>query len=361
MKGPLPTLIAAGLLTATILSSGAAHALAAPSSHPARNHAHVNVPVLGWYTGGNSESNGTNLATYGQTGMNLVVAPNMNDDAALHTFLGRARNAGIRVLVAPNDGWVVDSNWTALAAFIREFKDDPTVYGWYLFDEPDFNNLPAPQLDRAYQVVKSVDRAHPVAVVFTLGQCRFGRHLDRRYLRGFDLLMCDDYPFYTFVRSHSQSLAAIREFQSTTRHCVYTARHFHKLGPIMVAQGFGNGVKDGPFMFRDPTFAEQKAMFHDAVAAGAKGILYFNDDQADKAVKASVRTIVTGWYRTLPSQYRPHPVPAKPAPAPAQPAPNPSYGVPAKEHNQPAPPPALTDILDWHCPAGRGLSVGCAA
>jgi hypothetical protein len=253
--------------------------------------------VLGWYIGGADEVRPTRLASYERTGMTLVVAPYAESNT-LHTFLDQAHRVGVGVLLAPNGNWIRTGDWPALAAFIGEFQDEPAVAGWYLFDEPDFNNLPATRLIQAYQLVQLLDPSHPIAVVFTLGQCRFGRHLDRRYLQAFDLLMCDDYPFYTFVRSHSQSLAAIREFQDTTRHAVYTARHFHKLGPIMVAQGFGNGVKDGPFWYRDPTYVEQRAMFHDALAAGAKGILYFNDEQADGTVKSDVHAIVSQWYHT---------------------------------------------------------------
>jgi hypothetical protein len=132
-------------------------------------------------------------------------------------------------------------------------------------------------------------------VVFALGGCRFGKGLSRRYLRGFDLLMFDDYPFYTFMRSRGASQAGIREFSSATRHCVNAARRYHKIGPLMVVQGFGHGVADGGLEWRDPSFYEESSVFRDAMKLGAKGILFYADGYADRAVSENVQRIVGRW------------------------------------------------------------------
>jgi hypothetical protein len=268
-----------------------------------------NVPTLGWYTDTTADMTNNNLATYRRSGMSLVVS-----DGAINTltddFLNRALQAGVRVLLEPNNDLVRNGDWADLRAFIAHYRSSPAVYGWYLFDEPDLNGLPAARLAAAYRTVKSVDRHHPVAVIFTTGSCGFGRQLDRGYLKGFDLLMFDDYPFYSFMRSHADSMGGIREFQTATRDCVAAAHRFHKKGPIMVEQSFGNGVHDGPYMFRDPTYTEERAMFADAVKAGARGILFFHDLYADRHMRAAVHSIVSSWYRTIPRRFRPRlPVP----------------------------------------------------
>jgi hypothetical protein len=291
-------------LAFTFLLAGAALHATALASGPAR-HQRPNVPIVGWYTDSSADLTHDPLAGYHKLGMSLVVAAASGNDEQNASFLARAASAGIHVLFEPSGSWIRDGDWTELRAFVERFRDAPALYGWYLFDEPDFNDLPAAQLAKAYRVVKSADGRHPVAVVFSLGACSFGDWLDRGYLKAFDLLMFDEYPFYRSMKGPMASLAGIREFQNATRGCVAAAHRFHKQGPIMVEQGFGNGVHDGPFTYRDPTYAEEKAMFQYAVRAGAPGILFFDDAQADHRMRVEVRSIVSTWRRGIPHRYRP--------------------------------------------------------
>jgi hypothetical protein len=312
MPGRILRLALALLLAAIVL-----HSTAWAAGHAARHAARVhrpNVPVLGWYT----DLTNNSLAAYHRNGMSLVVSGG-GDDAHIESFLNRAAKAGVRVLLLVNGAWTRDGDWTDLRAFIQRYRSSPALYGWYLFDEPDLNGLPAARLAAAYRVVKSVDGRHSIAAIFTTGNCDFGRQLNRGYLNGFDLLMFDDYPFYSFMRSHADSVAGIDEFHIATRDCVAAAHRFHKQGPIMVEQSFGNGFRDGPYMFRDPTYAEEKAMFVGAVKAGVPGILFFHDLYADRHMRAAVHSIVSSWYRTIPLRFRPRlPVPETvPPPAPS--------------------------------------------
>jgi hypothetical protein len=131
-------------------------------------------------------------------------------------------------------------------------------------------------------------------VVFTAGMC--GPHdAYTRYLKGFDLLMYDDYPFYTFIRGRKAADAAINEVGTTAANCVSAAHRYHKLGPIMVLQGFGHGVKDGPFAYRDPAYLEERAMFWDTVQAGVPMIVFWDDGFTDRWVGISVRRVVQQW------------------------------------------------------------------
>jgi hypothetical protein len=231
------------------------------------------------------------LDGYAREGMTLVVRTS-GDGTQLDDFMARAQADGIRVLLQPNANWQ-NGDFAALRAFVLRYRENPALYGWYLADEPDFTGLPPAPMVGAYNLIKSLD-SHPVAAVFTVGMCGLN-DLYTRYLKGFDLLMYDDYPFYTFTHGREGSREAVREVQITARNCVRSARYYHKLGPIMVLQGFGQGVKDGPFSYRDPTYAEEKAMFWNTVHARVKAILFWSDQFADRSVGLRVRRVVVEW------------------------------------------------------------------
>jgi hypothetical protein len=194
----------------------------------------------------------------------------------------------IRLLLQPDPAWIEQGKLDELQAFVRRYRDEPAVYGWYLFDEPDLNQLPPRKLRAAYRAIKALD-SHPVAVIFTTGQCLFGQGaIDPAYVAGFDLLMFDRYPFYTNL----PNVHPLQDELKIDANCVESARVNRKLGPIMVLQGFGKGQRDGPFTWRDPTYQETLCSFRIALAAGAAGVLFYSDRYADASVRHNVDRII---------------------------------------------------------------------
>lgn len=242
----------------------------------------------GWYT---SATSSEYLGDYQQAGMNLMVTSSVGKRRT-HRWLRNALGHGMRVLLEPDSAWIRQANRSQLAAFIRRYRHNPALFGWHLYDEPDFTGLPPEKLVAAYQRVKQLDPRHPVAVDFATGQCRFGPGaIDPRYLPGFDLFIFDRYPFYTNLPGVDplQDIAAI----ATT--CMRTARTYHKLGPILVLQGFGNGTRDGPFVWRDPKYQETLCSVRLVAHAGALGVLFWTDQHADAAVRRNTDTVVHQW------------------------------------------------------------------
>jgi hypothetical protein len=130
-------------------------------------------------------------------------------------------------------------------------------------------------------------------VVFMSGECRFGhRYIDPAFLQGFDILMFDRYPFYLNLTGFDPYADAHR----VAVNCVRSARDHEKSGPIMVLQGFGKGVKDGAFAYRDPTYQESLRNVQAVTSAGVRDILFWNDRNADHRVWTNIERIVTVWH-----------------------------------------------------------------
>ncbi len=242
------------------------------------------VPI-GWYT---SEKTALHrLDAYRRAGVTLMVAY-YADGPYTDRWVRAAGAHHIRMLLQPDPAWITHGTMTKLQAFVRRYRRNPALYGWYLYDEPDRVELPPRKLQAAYQAIKTLDH-HPVAVVFTTGQCLVGQGaIDPGYLAGFDLLMFDRYPFYTNL----PGVRPLEDERAVDANCVRSARTYRKLGPILVLQGFGKGQKDGPFLWRDPTYQETLCSFRLALAAGAQGVLFYSDQYADPYVWHNVQQII---------------------------------------------------------------------
>lgn len=247
------------------------------------------APVLtGWYS---SDQHQTLLATYGQAGARLVEIPDAGF-APTSAYLATAQRYHIRVLLE-----VDGANLTHLQAQIIAYRAQLALYGWYLWDEPEYNGVPASRVIAAYHTVKQLDRRHPVAVIFTTDGCQ----VDPAYYRGVDLVMYDEYPFYA-DNSDTPLSTVLADYRS----CIRLTRQHHKQGPIIVQQAFGNGMHDGPyFTWRDPTEREQQALFDDARALGVPAILFFSDTVADATVwRNTLHVLASSRSSCLPSRSR---------------------------------------------------------
>jgi hypothetical protein len=225
--------------------------LGTPVSEPRPPSAHaVSAIPLGWYT--------TGLHTEEEVRSGMDLAVYLGSDP---TWVERAAAQGVLVIAFPTP------------RFIQRFSGSPDIYAWYLTDEPDHNAITPAQLLHQYRALKRQDPAHPIAVTFTTDSlaCRIAPG----YWRAFDLLMYDEYPFYT-DSGVSESVATVA---SHYRRCVSEARAHDKLGPIFILQGFG-ALHDGPFVWRYPSAAEEASLLRAAVKSGAQGVVWYVDNRA---------------------------------------------------------------------------------
>lgn len=232
---------------------------------------------IGWYT--SERESVSRLIRHAHAGATLMIGYHAGEPYTSRWLRGAAV-AGVRVLLQPDPSWVIRGNADALRTFVRRYQHAPAIGGWYLFDEPDREDLPPRRLVSAYRAIKSLDQ-RPVEVAFMSGQCRFGRDaIDPAYLKGLDGMMFVRYPFYADITVADP----VGDIRRVTRACVQSAHAYDKLPPIMVLQGFGKGQHDGPFLWRDPTYGESLAGARAALAAGAGGVLFWNDTHADQEV-----------------------------------------------------------------------------
>lgn len=137
----------------------------------------------------------------------------------------------------------------ALKLVVSSLKHHPGLFGWFTADEPSGNLYDVSRLDRAYRVIKAIDKDHPVVVLDNVPI------MLKTYAPYCDILSSDPYP----VPSSPLHMVADwtkTTLQASTTGCIY-----------MVLQGQGP-----PYYSRQPTFEEEKIMLQHALENGAKSI-----------------------------------------------------------------------------------------
>jgi hypothetical protein len=243
--------------------------------------------VVGWFS---SYKGSTNLSTYSTNGVNVVeltVWPTAF--AATDSYLANARRHHVQILVGIPNRFIRQLN--VIQKIVARYRDNPTVWGWYMYDEPDFWGTPAPVLVRAYQTIKHLD-SRPVVVTFMSGHCNFDQkkgHLDPKFLQTFDVLTIDHFVLFKGMHEYED----LGREEAYYAQCVRVARQYHKLGAIIILQAFG-GLPAGKLTWRDPTLGEEQYMTWLSIRAGAIGVLYWSDFRADRQVFANVNKVTKG-------------------------------------------------------------------
>lgn len=109
----------------------------------------------------------------------------------VQAFLDASKNAGVKVLLEIYRSLVESENISEVKQFIRTYKNHPSVYGWYLYDEPEIKKptpLSPDLLKKVYQAIKEEDNSKPVALVFA------DIKKIEPYTDAMDILMWDRYP-----------------------------------------------------------------------------------------------------------------------------------------------------------------------
>eukprot|EP00939_MAST-03C_sp_MAST-3C-sp1_P000398 g398.t1 len=171
----------------------------------------------------------------------------------METFLDRALNTGFRVhfqLIAfeklGNDAETLNN----LTAIVERFKSHPALFAWYLADEPDGQGIDPSLLKPKYDLIKKIDPAHPISMVFCAGGAA-------NFLDALDFIMVDPYPIPNGPASSITS--AVDQVRALGK-------------PVMmVPQAFGGGEA----WRRTPTGAEERLMTYLSVIHGAVGVQYF--------------------------------------------------------------------------------------
>lgn len=220
---------------------------------------------LGWY------DNIKNLDTPAQIanqGINLVMPyTGASDIKEVRAYLDRAAAAGIKVMVEiPRLEVRRDHRWL-ITQFVKNLKTHPAVYGWYLYDEPEFIKLSPRLLERVYQAIKKEDPQHTVAIAF-------GKLIHiRKYLKALDTVIYFKYPcFYDSPKFCNLQNGIFRK-QATT--AAFIARKQSNFW--FVLQGYGEDKDGKPTRFnrRLPSFEEERYMVYSAILSPANGLFFW--------------------------------------------------------------------------------------
>lgn len=217
---------------------------------------------LGWYE--RVENTYLSKKVY-LKGMNLLLPYNGEQlkKEAIQLFLDRCEEVGIKVLLEIYRPLVESGNVADVIDFIRNYKNHPAVYGWYLYDEPEIRKptpLPPQLLEQLYQAIKKEDKSKPVALVF--GDI----NKIEPFVNAMDILMWDRYPCLIDVPEFQWVPIYRGDFYK-----VISLADSHNKKLYNVLQASNEKVSNKRF----PSIAEFRYMFYLSVLSGSDSILFW--------------------------------------------------------------------------------------
>lgn len=221
---------------------------------------------LGWY---DSVDNLQTPAKIAQEGMNIVIPyTGKSNIQEVKAYLDQAAAAGLKVIVEIPRQSVKLASTQRVLQFVKELKNHPATYGWYLYDEPEFVEFSPKIIEKLYQKIKTEDAQHPIAIAFT--------KLNRvqPYLQFADIFLFSNYPCNynepEFSGLQNGNFAAIA--QNAAR-IAQSNSHFW-----FILQGYGEDKYGKPNKFnkRLPTATEAKYMMYSAILAQTDGLFFWS-------------------------------------------------------------------------------------
>ncbi|MBW4506555.1 MAG: hypothetical protein KME64_08605 [Scytonematopsis contorta HA4267-MV1] len=221
----------------------------------------INWPFFGWY---DNISNINFPAQVSDEGIDLLMPyVEKSSKAEIQEFLDASSEAEMKVLLELSRPLVESESISGVKDFVRTYKNHPSVYAWYLYDEPEVKK-PTPLspvlLQRLYQTIKKEDNSKPVALVISkINKIKY-------YTSAMDILMWDSYPCengvaeFEWVPSYRKELHEIISFAGAKNKKFWN-----------VLQAYG----ENQFNKRLPTKAEFRYMFYASVLAGVDGLLFW--------------------------------------------------------------------------------------
>ena len=161
-------------------------------------------------------------------------------------------------------GKINDTIITRLKEIVRQEKDKPDLFCYFLCDEPDMGNIPVENLKALYETIREEDPYHPVQIDNRTPES------SRKYADCADFAQLDIYPpIFKNKRINDCSIIA-----SLIESFPYFTKHKKSVG--FMHQGFN--YSDSGWGSRTPTYIELRDQNLLALTVGAKSIIQFNMD-----------------------------------------------------------------------------------
>ena len=209
----------------------------------------------------NEFTSADDLALYAKSPFNCIMPYWCYRNENLGAMLDDCAKKGIRVIPNLKDYWDYGDLATAPArteAFVKKWKDHPSILAWYVVDETPLSKLE--QLKERRALVTRLDPDHP-----TWG-CFYQHDLILDYVPSCDVIGTDPYPI---------GQGDIASVSASTRDAADGTRGCRALWQVPQAFDWGAYRKDDP-KARPPTFAELRNMCWQCVANGANGLVLYS-------------------------------------------------------------------------------------
>ncbi len=223
-----------------------------------------NLPFfLGWYDNINNIDVPIKVSSSSK-GIDLLMPyVEKENKVKIRAFLDASKKTPIKILLEIPRSLIESGNVSGIKDFIRTYKNHTSVYGWYLYDEPEIKK-PTPLspnlLKNVYKAIKEEDKSKPVALVFA------DIKKIEPYSDAMDILMWDRYPCeegvaeFQWVSSYRAALYKVISLADVKNKKFWN-----------VLQAYSENLSNK----RLPTKREFCYMFYLSVLTGADGLLFW--------------------------------------------------------------------------------------
>lgn len=236
--------------------------MGSPATAEPLPHVRLSSFPLGWYDAVDFPES---LMQFPREGIDTVVPYNLNN-LDPKPYLDSAYLSGVGVMLMIDRAWVMKPDLRRVRSFVSRFRSHPALYGWHLADEPTIgkHRVSAGNAKKVYQAIRSVDREHPVGIVF-------GIYEDARpFVDAMDVMLFDDYPCVV----NRAEFSGLPRWWERLNDRAAIGRQVGGYIPVM--QGFGEDARGKHFLQkRLPTAAEARYMAFASIVAGADGLVYW--------------------------------------------------------------------------------------
>lgn len=272
-------------LPVTTPVDGSPPSSALPAGGPGTDQPAAEFPI-GWY---DSLLRRSSLPAIARDGMDAVL-PYDSQNGEPDAYLDDAHRSGVKVMLEMPRRFVKSVDRAMVRHFVTTHRDHPALLGWYLADEPSVNRDVGPLSPEnakvLYEVIKSADGAHPVAIAFG------GREDPAPYSAAMDLMMFDRYPCW----AGQPEFSGLPGWRVGLRRAALVARTEDGFIPIL--QAYAHRSDEHLLTLRPrhrlPTRSEMRYMAFTALLEDATGMFFWARYRSDAGwIDAVLRPIVS--------------------------------------------------------------------
>lgn len=181
----------------------------------------------------------------------------------LKDYLRAAESAGVGVMLGLPRHAIAEGNDEEVQRRVQELRGFRALKAWYLFDEPEMQNVPASAVARAAAIVRRLDGTRPTVLVLAQPARRVAA---AGYFDVGDVIMVDPYPY-------TRPDADVSSVYRTVAEARLLVRGGKPVWATIQAHGRGPGGRG--FGLLEPPWRELRNMTFQALAGGASGIFFF--------------------------------------------------------------------------------------